>query len=147
MQGFGDFGNIDMDKLLQGMDDQLVRLERFQSEIGTFVGRAQDEDGMVTVEYDHQGIRELELHPKAMRMASGELADLIKTAVADATADFQKQLNAGVSEMFGDDDDPMEYGKDPEAALSKIRQAASIHDDAFNDVMGQLDQIRRRLDL
>ncbi|MEV4168411.1 YbaB/EbfC family nucleoid-associated protein [Nonomuraea sp. NPDC049709] len=147
MQEFGDFANIDIDKLLKGADEQLALLERFQRDVGSYVGHAQDENGMVTVEYDHQGVRELELHPKAMRLASGELADLIKTAIADASADFQKQFSTGMRELFGDDDDPMKYVNDPDAALSKLKEAESLHEQAFTDVMGQLNQIRRRMDL
>ncbi|MFD2355674.1 hypothetical protein ACFSTC_49980 [Nonomuraea ferruginea] len=30
MQEFGDFANIDIEKLLKGMDDQIARLEKFQ---------------------------------------------------------------------------------------------------------------------
>ncbi|TMR05728.1 YbaB/EbfC family nucleoid-associated protein [Nonomuraea turkmeniaca] len=147
MQEFGDFANIDIDKLLKGVDEQFVLMEKFQRDIGTYVGRAQDENGMVTVEYDHQGVRELELHPKAMRMASGELADLIKTAIADATADFQKQLSAAMGELFGDDADQMKFVNNPDAALTKIKEAGALHEQAFTDVMGQLDRIRRRLNL
>ena len=42
------------------------------------VGRAQDDDGLVTIAYGSEGLRELQLHPKAMRLSSGELAELIK---------------------------------------------------------------------
>ncbi|TDD25140.1 YbaB/EbfC family DNA-binding protein [Nonomuraea diastatica] len=147
MQEFGDFAKIDIDKLLKGADEQLALLEKFQEEVGSYVGHAQDEDGFVTVEYDHQGMRTLEIHPKAMRLSSGELADLIKTVLAEATADFQRRLNAASNEMFGEDDNPMKHLSDPEAALGKIRQAGALHDKAFEDVMGELDRIRRRMDL
>ncbi|WP_188191145.1 YbaB/EbfC family nucleoid-associated protein [Nonomuraea sp. SYSU D8015] len=146
MQEFGDFANIDIDKLLKGAQEQFAHLEEFQRNLDSYVGRAEDENGMVTVEYDHQGVRELEIHPKAMRMGSGELADLIKTALADATADFQRQVNAAVGEMFGGKDDPMRLS-DPATALDKLKEMEAVHDRAFTDVMGQLDTIRRRMEL
>ncbi|MFI7698236.1 YbaB/EbfC family nucleoid-associated protein [Nonomuraea sp. NPDC049480] len=146
MQGFGDFANIDIDKLLKGTEQQFARLEEFQRNLDSYVGRAEDENGMVTVEYDHQGVRELELHPKAMRLGSAELAELIKIALADASADFQNQINAAMGEMFGGEDDSMRLS-DPAAALNKIKEVEALHDRAFVDVMGQLDRIRRRMEL
>ncbi|MEO3873647.1 YbaB/EbfC family nucleoid-associated protein [Nonomuraea sp. B12E4] len=145
MQEFGDFAKIDIDKLLKGADRQLALLGEFQQNVGSLVGRAQDEDGFVTVEYGQEGVRELELHPKAMRLSSGELAELIKTALKDATDDFQKQLHEAAGELFGEEDNPMKF--DPEAMTERLHAAQRMHDRAFEDVMGELDGIRRRLGL
>jgi DNA-binding protein YbaB len=147
MQEFGDFAKIDIEKLLKGFDEQLAHMEEFQQKIGSCVGRAEDENGLVVVEYDHQGVRELELHPKAMRLSSGELADLIKTVLRDATADFQNRYFEGAKEVFGEENNPMNVARDPEAALGKIKDAEAIYDRAFEDVMGELDRIRRRMNL
>ncbi|NRQ39081.1 YbaB/EbfC family nucleoid-associated protein [Nonomuraea sp. NN258] len=147
MQEFGDFANIDIDKLLKGADEQFARIEEFQRNVGSIVGRAQDEGGFVTVEYGAEGLRELELHPKAMRLSSGELADLIKTALREATADLQAQLNRAMGDVFGEEDNPMRFADDPEAALSKVKEAESAYNRTFEDVMGELDRIRRRLEL
>ncbi|MCF6476137.1 YbaB/EbfC family nucleoid-associated protein [Nonomuraea sp. MG754425] len=147
MQGFGDFANIDIDKLLKQADEQVKQMGEFEKKVDSFVGRAQDENGMVTVEYDHQGLRELELHPKAMRMSSGELAELIKAAIADATADFHQKFGEGMKETLGDDSDLAELANNPEAMRARLDRAEAMHDQAFSDVMGQLDKIRRRLEL
>jgi len=148
VQEFGDFANIDIDKLLKGADEQFARIEEFQKTMDSFVGRARDEDGLVMVEYGHEGLRELNLHPKAMRLSSGELADLIKTALNDATHDLQNQINAGMNATFGDSDhNPMKYVNDPDAAVKQIKEAESAYNRTFEDVMGELDRIRRRLEL
>ncbi|MEV4395646.1 YbaB/EbfC family nucleoid-associated protein [Nonomuraea sp. NPDC049607] len=148
MQEFGDFANIDIEKLLKGADQQFARMEEFQEKMDSFVGRAQDEQGLVTVECGHEGVRELQLHPKGLRLASGELADLIKTALNDATADLQRQVAEGMSETFGDsEDNPMTYLRNPDAALNQIKEAESAYNRTFEDVMGELDRIRRRLEL
>jgi hypothetical protein len=147
MQEFGDFAKIDIEKLLKGFDGQLARLEKFQSDIDSYVGRAQDENGLVTIEYDHQGMRELELHPKAMRLSAVELAELIKTVLQEATADFQTRVYDGAGEVFGEEDNPMKFHRDPEVALRKIKDAEAIYERGFEDVMGQLDDIRRRMEL
>ncbi|MGI5269181.1 YbaB/EbfC family DNA-binding protein [Nonomuraea sp. CA-218870] len=146
MQGFGDFANIDVEKLIKGMDQQLAGLERFQRSVGDCVGKAEDEDGFVSVVYDTSGVRDLTLHPKAMRMSSGELADLIKTVLAEAAADFQRNFAELAGEVFGEEDNPMKMG-DPQALSAQLKEVEAVHDRAFTDVMAELDRIRRRLDL
>ncbi|NUW30227.1 YbaB/EbfC family nucleoid-associated protein [Nonomuraea sp. SMC257] len=147
MQEFGDFANIDIDKLLKGADEQFARIEELQTSMSTIVGRGQDEDGLVTVEYGSEGLRDLHLHPKAMRLSSGELADLIKVVLRDAAADLQTQISGAMSEAFGEDDNPMKFVNNPDEALNKIKEAEAAYNRTFEDVMGELDRIRRRLDL
>ncbi|HEX4814459.1 MAG TPA: YbaB/EbfC family nucleoid-associated protein [Nonomuraea sp.] len=147
MQEFGDFANIDIDRLLKDAERQMGLLEEFQRDIGSYVGRAEDEHGLVTVEYDHQGVRELELHPKAMRLASGELAELIKAVLKDATADFEARISQAMGELFGERGNPMKNLGHPDAALGRMKEMEVAYDQAFGDVMGQLDRIRRNLEL
>ncbi|MEU9834373.1 YbaB/EbfC family nucleoid-associated protein [Streptosporangium sp. NPDC048047] len=144
---FGDFANIDVDKLLNGADSQFARMEELQKSLATLVGRAQDEDGLVTVEYAAEGLQELQLHPKAMRLSSGELAERIKEVLHAATRDLQDQVNAVMAETFGEDDNPMRFAQDPDAALQQLKSAEAAYNRTFEDVMGELDRIRRRLDL
>lgn len=144
---FGDFANIDVDKLLNGADSQFARMEELQKSLATLAGRAQDEDGLVTVEYAAEGLQELQLHPKAMRLSSGELAERIKEVLHAATRDLQDQVNAVMAETFGEDDNPMRFAQDPDAALQQLKSAEAAYNRTFEDVMGELDRIRRRLDL
>ncbi|SFL16271.1 YbaB/EbfC DNA-binding family protein [Streptosporangium canum] len=147
MQEFGDFANIDIDKLLKGADEQFARMEEVQKGMADLVGRAQDDDGLVTVEYAAEGVRELQLHPKAMRLSAGELADKIKDVIAAATMDLQKQANEVMAEVFGEEDNPMSYINDPDKAINQIKDAEAAYNRTFEDVMGELDSIRRRMDL
>ncbi|MER6943400.1 YbaB/EbfC family nucleoid-associated protein [Nonomuraea sp. NPDC000554] len=147
MQEFGDFANIDIDKLLKTADGQFAQMEELQKTMADLVGRAQDEDGLVVVEYSAEGLHELELHPKAMRLSSGELAEMIKEVVREAAADLQKQVSEAMGEVFGEEDNPMKFINDPEAALEQVRSAEASYNRTFEDVMGELDRIRRRLDL
>ncbi|MEU8247156.1 YbaB/EbfC family nucleoid-associated protein [Nonomuraea sp. NPDC048916] len=147
MQEFGDFANIDIEKLIKTADGQFARVEELQKTVATLVGRAQDEDGLVTVEFAAEGLRELELHPKAMRLSSGELAEKIKETIRMASDDLQRQMSDAMGEVFGEEDNPMRFVNDPEAALSQVRSAEAAYNRTFEDVMGELDRIRRRLDL
>lgn len=146
-QGFGDFANIDIDKLLKSADEQFVRIQELQKNIPAIVGRAQDDDGLVTVEYGSEGLRDLQLHPKAMRLASGELAELIKVVLQDATRDLQTKISKAMTDAFGEEDNPMKYVNDPDAAMGQIKEAEAAYNRTFEDVMGELDRIRRRLEL
>ncbi|MEU6738092.1 YbaB/EbfC family nucleoid-associated protein [Streptosporangium sandarakinum] len=144
---FGDFANIDVDKLLNGADGQFAKMEELQKSLAALVGHAQDDDGLVTVEYAAEGLRELQLHPKAMRLSSGELAERIKEVLQAATQDLQDQVNAAMAETFGEEDNPMRFVQDPDAALQQLKSAEAAYNRTFEDVMGELDRIRRRLDL
>ncbi|MET9337146.1 MULTISPECIES: YbaB/EbfC family nucleoid-associated protein [unclassified Nonomuraea] len=147
MQDFGDFANLDIDKLLKTADEQFARVEEMQKTMGELVGRAQDEDGLVSAEYTSAGLTGLELHPKAMRLSSGELAEKVKAVVQDATADLQRQVNETMGEVFGEDENPMKFINNPDAALEQVKNAEAAYNRTFEDVMGELDKIRRRLDL
>ncbi|SEM05505.1 YbaB/EbfC family nucleoid-associated protein [Nonomuraea pusilla] len=147
MTEFGDFANIDIDKLLRGTDEQFAKAEQLQQEMAKVVGRAEDPDGLVTVEYAQEGLRTLDLHPKAMRLGAAELAEKIKATIEAATADLQRGVNELMSEIYGEEHNPMRFLNDPEGALSQVRQAEATYERTFEDVMGELDRIRRRLDL
>ncbi|MFE3447463.1 YbaB/EbfC family nucleoid-associated protein [Nonomuraea sp. NPDC059194] len=147
MQDFGDFANLDIDKLLKTADEQFARVEELQKTMGELVGRAQDEDGLVSAEYTSAGLTGLEFHPKAMRLSSGELAEKVKAVVQDATADLQRQVNETMGEVFGEDENPMKFINNPDAALEQVKNAEAAYNRTFEDVMGELDKIRRRLDL
>ena len=81
-------------------------MEEVQKGMAALVGRARDEDGLVTVEYASGGLSELDLHPKAMRLSSGELAEKIKMVVRDAARDLQEQIGTVMGEVFGEETTP-----------------------------------------
>ncbi|GLW05014.1 hypothetical protein Misp01_01440 [Microtetraspora sp. NBRC 13810] len=147
MREFGDFANIDIDKLLRGAEVQFAKAEEVQQSLAGLVGRAEDEDGLVSVEYAGGGLRDLTLHAKAMRLSSGELAEKIKQVIQEATEDLQRQINELMGDVYGEEDNPMKLVNDPEAALGQIKEAEAAYNRTFEDVMGELDRIRRRLDL
>ncbi|MCC5577126.1 YbaB/EbfC family DNA-binding protein [Microtetraspora sp. AC03309] len=145
MAGFGDFANIDIEQLLRQGDKQVAQMEQLESVMSGLVGRAQDEDHLVTVEWTAAGLSELQLHPKAMRLSSGELAEKIKEAIRAAGADLQGQMEEASEEIFGKDDNPMKLLTDPDAAMHKVSAAEAVYNQTFDDVMADLGRIRRRL--
>lgn len=143
----GDFANVDIHKVLRDTEAHFARFEEVRKSLTTVVGRARDEDGLVTVEYSGDGLRELELNPKAMRLSSGELAEKIKEVIRDAARDLQERVGQVMEEAFGEEANPMRYVNDPDAALSQVREAEAAYNRTFEDAMGELDRIARRLDL
>ncbi|MFI6918575.1 YbaB/EbfC family nucleoid-associated protein [Nonomuraea spiralis] len=144
---FGDFGNIDMDRLLHSVDEQLNKSDELQKGMTALVGRGEDEAHLVLVEYAQEGMRTLEIRPKAMRLSAAELSERIRAAFQEATADLQRQAEELMTELFGASGNPMRLMENPEQALRGVRQAEASYERAFEDVMGELDRIRRDLDL
>lgn len=144
---FGDFGNIDMDRLIDSMDQQLSKSEELQKAMSALVGRGEDEGHLVVVEYAHEGLRTLDIRPKAMRLSAVELSERIKAAIEEATADLQRQADELMTEMFGEAGNPLRMMENPDRALRHVRKAEASYERAFEDVMGELDRIRRELDL
>ncbi|GGL14915.1 hypothetical protein Sme01_16220 [Sphaerisporangium melleum] len=146
MTDFGDFAGLDIDALLNGAQGQLAKVEELQRRVAELVGLATDKDGLVTVEYTTEGLRELELNPRAMRLPSADLAALIKTVIHEAGRDLERRTNELTEEMFGAENDPLNVLRDPEAALAQIKQAEAVYNRTFEEVMSDLDAIRRRLE-
>lgn len=67
----GGFDDFDVERFQQRVDARITAVERLQTTLSSLVGRARDEDGLVSVEVSARGLSELELHPKAMRLSSG----------------------------------------------------------------------------
>ncbi|WP_214414282.1 YbaB/EbfC family nucleoid-associated protein [Sphaerisporangium fuscum] len=142
---FDDFANINLEKLLGETQEQFAKLEELQQRTNDAVGRAQDKNGLVTVEYGQDGLRELELNPRAMRLASADLAELIKTTIGEAAQDLNAQTNELFEEVFGAEGNPMRLMKDPEGAMAKVKEAEAAYNRTVENVMGEFEQIRRRL--
>lgn len=140
--GFEDF---DMERFRRDADAKMAAVERLQHTLSSLVGRAQDEDGLVSVEFSGQGLTGLDLHPKAMRLSSGELAERIKETVRAASDDLNRQMSAAMAEVYGQEDDPARFLNDPEAVLAQVREAERAFDRTAEDVLGELDRIHRRL--
>ncbi|WP_169986086.1 MULTISPECIES: YbaB/EbfC family nucleoid-associated protein [unclassified Microbispora] len=141
------FDDFDVERFSRSADARIAAVERLQGTLSSLVGRARDEDGLVEVEFTGRGLSELELHPKAMRLSSGELAERIKETVRAASDDLYRQMNRAMAEVLGQEGDQTRFLNDPEAVLTQVREAESAFDRTAEDVLGELDRISRRLNL
>ncbi|MEU7886169.1 YbaB/EbfC family nucleoid-associated protein [Microbispora bryophytorum] len=146
MAGSG-FDDFDVERFGRRADATIAAVERLQETLSSLVGRARDEDGLVEVEFTSRGLSELKLHPKAMRLSSGELAERIKETVGAASDDLYRQMNRAMAEVLGQEGDQTRFLNDPEAVLKQVREAESAFDRTTEDVLGELDRISRRLNL
>ena len=78
--------------------DRLGNVQTLRPILADLVGRAEAADGYVVVEWTANGLSALELNPRAMRLPSTELADAIKAAIAEATADLRQKTRAALAD-------------------------------------------------
>jgi DNA-binding protein YbaB len=148
VEGFGDFANIDVDKLLSGAHERMARVQDMQERLADLLGQAEGADGRVKATYTMAGgLTDLDIDPRALRMGSKDLAAAIKSTVHEASQDLQRQVAEVMSEVFGEADNPMKLVGDRDAAVAKVQEAQAAYDRTMQDVMGQLDAVRKRLGL
>jgi len=103
-------------------EEQLQSFQSVAPQLADLVGRAETADGRVAVEWTAQGMRSLELDPRAMRLPCVDLAAEIQKAVGDAMLDLRDRTRA----VFAD------------AGLATAGQNYSL-----DQVRGQLESMRR----
>ncbi|GGP17447.1 YbaB/EbfC family nucleoid-associated protein [Nonomuraea glycinis] len=140
-----EFGAMDLNRVLKNADAQMARAGELQRVLAELVGTAADQDGLVQVEMGGAGLKNLHLHPKAMRLTSGELAERIQLVIAEASADLRRKVTEAMQETFGDEN-PMRFADDPDGPMAQVRGAEAVYNRTFDDLMGQLDQIRNRME-
>jgi hypothetical protein len=103
MEEFKRILGFDPEFLARDTDRLFDQVNRTREKASAIVGKAESADGRVKAEYTSQdGVRNLELDPRALRAGSAELAETIMSVIAQARADFAAQgrevLAEGVAE-------------------------------------------------
>jgi DNA-binding protein YbaB len=139
---------FDFEKMLSASERNVARHEEVQRRAADLVGRVQSPDGRVTVESTGQdSLSKLELDPRAMRMSSAELAEVIMATAREAKNDLQRQGDALRNELFGADGDPMEAVPDQENIQATIEDMKAVFNGTLEDTSRLLDQIRKEFRL
>jgi DNA-binding protein YbaB len=130
---------LGFDPELLGRDaDRLIdAVQRTGEQAAQIVGTAESADGRIKVEYTAQdGVRNLTLDPRAMRMSSGELAETIQSLIAQARADFAAQGRELVAEATATS--PLAPGRLGEAG----RTAEAMLDERLRESMEMAERLR-----
>lgn len=120
----------DLNGRLRKMQKASDGLQAARERLASLTGTGTAADGKVKVTWaSATGLDQLQLEPRAMRMASEELAAAIKQAIADAIADLRRQTAETLQQ---------------EAGISTRGGAKRVEEmrEAFN---GQMDEISNRI--
>src|SRR4051812_15084207 len=103
MTDLSSFSSADMEATLKRARIQAEQIRDLQDELMALIGRGEAADGKVSVEYATGiGMQNLQLDPRAMRMASQDLAEAITSAVREAMDDLQRQTRDLTRAKLGD---------------------------------------------
>lgn len=98
---FGDLTR-DADDMLRSAQGRMAQVEDMQRRMAEIVGTAVSEDERISVAFSEaNGLQKLALDPRAMRLASEDLAAEIIRLVNVARTDAQEQTQQLVAEMIG----------------------------------------------
>jgi DNA-binding protein YbaB len=113
--------------------------------LATLVGKAASDDGRITVTCGADGgLSELHIDPRVMRMGSAELSKAILGLSAAARQDVRQQSQEIMEEVYGDQN-PADLVRNKEELGESLKTLQKAFSGAMTDSMGELDQLRRRL--
>lgn len=144
-------GSFDLSDLLRSPEEimatqreQMQKTQELERQLKEITGSATSEDERITVVYsEFNGLKELKLDPRVMRMPSDDLSAEIIRLVNEAKADGQSQIESLVQETFGEDGQP-----DPEQLTEQTAQLHMTMDELMRDTMqmeGDLTAIVERM--
>ncbi|GLZ08311.1 hypothetical protein Acsp03_57770 [Actinomadura sp. NBRC 104412] len=125
--------------------DQVAGMQRAMAELR---GRAESQDGRVRAVYaQDQGLAEVQLDPRAMRMSAADLGRLIVEVSGAAKRDLERQMKELMDETFAQQDitpdDLKDMFDEPSGLTETLGSMGRIFEGATKEVEGMLDQIRR----
>jgi DNA-binding protein YbaB len=141
---FADYiGKRAIDETLYGAEKQMGRVKQLQELMGSVVGRAESQDGRVKIECaNEKGLTKVELDPRAMRMASQELAETITAVSQEAMADLRRQTQVAIRDAFGGGDDTF----DVETARERRKEVSESFQRALGDAQSEMGRLMKRLE-
>jgi DNA-binding protein YbaB len=137
-----DFSVRDPESIARAQREQMSRLQDMQEKLGQLVGRAESEDGRISLSFSEpQGLHDLHLDPRVLRLPSEEIAATIERLVNEARADLKQQTAEAAQETFGDAMNPqtlLANMPQMEAGLGEIMKAAK---ESSNDIAAMAQRL------
>ncbi|MCO5968790.1 YbaB/EbfC family nucleoid-associated protein [Actinoallomurus soli] len=148
MNEFGHLANLDIDRLMRIAEEQAGRVEEMQRLAAEIQGVAESRDKQVKVVCTvNDGVADIRISPRAMRMPSGEFAELLKILIRDAQKNLNDQLHELMTEAYGEEANPLALAANQEAIQERLHQAAAAYDRTLNDAMSEMERIAKQLGL
>ena len=146
---FPDIGNalgVDVVRLAEETRANALKAAELQQRLGDLVGRAESEDGRVRAAFSPTaGLPELVIDPRAMRLGSEELAEVIMAVVAEAVRDLDRQRLEAAQETFGPQYDPAVARPDPASLQETLRGMSETVDLAGRSLTEIMEGLKARL--
>ncbi|WP_030173574.1 hypothetical protein [Spirillospora albida] len=133
-------GDIDLEKLLEEAHEHLARAEALEGRAGHLTGEAESDDGRVAVTWNRDGMAGLRLDPRAMRMASEELATVIVATAREARESYRRHSDDLRREVFGNAGDP---AVEQDEVKAKVAEAQKLFDETLRDATAMLGDMRK----
>ncbi|MER5326853.1 YbaB/EbfC family nucleoid-associated protein [Streptosporangium roseum] len=101
MEDFKQALGFDPEKTARDAHRFFDRIQEMHRAAGELTARAESDDRRVSVEYSNSGgVRRIDVDPRAMRMASGELAETILGLIHRAQRDVEVQARERAAEVL-----------------------------------------------
>ena len=140
------FSETDLDAFAEETAKEVQKAAELKERLNELVGRAESRDGRVRLGVSGAGaVVELEIDPRAMRMASAELAETIMTLSQDALQDLQRQSRELSEDSSVAPEDVANVVRDPQALERQMRQVQEGFQHALDDSMKFMDDLRRKM--
>ncbi|GAA5011010.1 YbaB/EbfC family nucleoid-associated protein [Actinopolymorpha pittospori] len=134
------------EEIFAAQREQLEKAEELQRRIGAVTGSATSDDQRISASFSEaNGVEELRLDPRALRLASEDLAAEIKQVVNAALADAQGQIQDLLNDALGADGQPsaQEIGEQAAELQSSLDELMRDSIRVDGELTGILEQIRK----
>ncbi|MGC4804365.1 YbaB/EbfC family nucleoid-associated protein [Micromonospora sp. DT233] len=134
----------DLERILRDSEQRMQQLSEVETLLAEVTSRHATEDGMVAVELGADGtLRELEINPRAMRLDSYTLAELITEAFNGAQQGLQEAVSRAMSDTLGGDDlgDVLGEARDLRKSMDGVLETVS---QSVNDAIVQASRFKGR---
>lgn len=92
----------DPDQMLADQRKRIGAYADYREKLSGLVGRAETEDRRIGVAFgETRGVHDLRIDPRAMKMASEELAETVERLVNEARQDLRNQTSQLMEDTFG----------------------------------------------
>lgn len=122
-----------------GLRDQAARAGALHRRLSDVEGSAATDDGLVRAAVGAGGLRELVIEPRAMRMASADLAGAVLDVVQRARAEFDRR-RAELADELG----VQRPDVDLDQSLAQLEQLRAMVAGSHGDLRGAFERFRRQ---